>query len=60
MLVVPMKVTIDPSAQDAKPRAPIAKENERADDHLRRREEVACAPNTEGWEQPEDYRAMAD
>ena len=41
-------------AQDAKPRTPIAKENERAEDHLGRPKEVACPPNTEGWEQPED------
>jgi hypothetical protein len=48
MLVVPMKVTIDPSAQDAKPRAPIAKENERAEDRFGRPEEVASAPDAEG------------
>src|SRR3984893_321004 len=47
-------------AQDAKPRAPIAKENERAEDRFGRPEEEARAANAEGWEQPEDDRAMAD
>src|SRR5580692_5195402 len=47
-------------AQDAKPWAPIAKENERAEDRFGRRKEIACAPDAEGWEQPEDDGAMAD
>src|SRR5580704_12360437 len=37
-------------AQDAEPRAPIAKENERAEDRFGRCEEVACAPDAENWE----------
>jgi hypothetical protein len=35
-------------AQDAKPRAPITKENKRAENRFGRPEEVARAPNTEG------------
>ena len=60
MVVVPMKVTIDPNAQDAKPRAPIAEENESAEDRFGRRQKVACTAKTEDRQQPEDDGAMAD
>ena len=47
-------------AQDAKPRAPVAEENESAEDRFGRRQKVTRTPNTEDRQQPEDDRAVAD
>src|ERR1700745_3761777 len=47
-------------AQDAKPRAPIAKKNESAEDRLGRRQKVARTAKTEDRQQPENDGAMAD
>jgi hypothetical protein len=47
-------------AQDAKPRAPIAKENESAEDRFGCRQKVARTAKTEDRQQPVDDGAMAD